>query len=99
VAPKISETEGSGKLLNYMAMGLPTVAFDLPVSREYLDNAGMYARRGDAASLAEALENALVDREAAREMGRRLRRRAIERYSWLAAGEQIMDVYDAVCGQ
>lgn len=99
VAPKISETEGSGKLLNYMAMGLPTVAFDLPVSREYLDNAGMYARRGDAASLSIALETALADRETAQEMGRRLRRRAVERYSWLAAGEQIMDVYDAVCGQ
>jgi len=36
VAPKVSETEGCGKLLNYMACALPTVAFDTPVSREYL---------------------------------------------------------------
>ncbi|HRJ43683.1 MAG TPA: glycosyltransferase family 4 protein, partial [Caldilineaceae bacterium] len=36
VAPKLSATEGAGKLLNYMAVGLPTVAFDTPVAREYL---------------------------------------------------------------
>ena len=98
VAPKISATEGSGKLLNYMAMGLPTVAFDVPVSREYLDSLGVYARPGDVASLAEALETLLADRGKARALGRKLRRRAIERYSWLAAGERIMDVYDAVSG-
>jgi len=96
VAPKISETEGSGKLLNYMAMGLPTVAFDVPVSREYLDTFGAYARPGDAASLAEALETMLMDRERAQALGESLRQRAIERYSWVAAGEKIMDVYDTV---
>src|SRR5262249_7692213 len=36
VAPKMSETEGSGKIPQYMAMGLPVVTFDTPVSREYL---------------------------------------------------------------
>ena len=96
VAPKISTTEGSGKLLNYMAMGLPTVAFDLPVSREYLDSLGVYARLGNAASLADALETMLVDRERADALGQNLRQRAIERYSWTAAGEKIMDVYDRV---
>ncbi len=50
VAPKLSATEGSGKILNYMAMGLPTVAFDTPVSREYLGDLGIYATPGDSAS-------------------------------------------------
>ncbi|MBI4779177.1 glycosyltransferase, partial [Candidatus Falkowbacteria bacterium] len=36
VAPKISLTEGDGKIYNYMAMGLATVAFDRGVSREIL---------------------------------------------------------------
>jgi len=96
VAPKISTTEGSGKLLNYMAMGLPSIAFDLPVSREYLDSLGVYARLGNAASLADALETMLVDRERADALGQNLRQRAIERYSWTAAGEKIMDMYDRV---
>ncbi len=56
VAPKISATEGSGKLLNYMAMGLPTVAFDTKVSREYLGADGALAAPvGDAAALAQAI--------------------------------------------
>jgi glycosyltransferase involved in cell wall biosynthesis len=96
VAPKTSATEGSGKLLNYMAMGLPTVAFDVPVSREYLGDLGTYARPGEVASLAEALETTLAQRERARTLGQELRNRAIERYSWTTAGERIMQVYDRV---
>ncbi len=96
VAPKISATEGSGKLLNYMAMGLPTVAFDMPVSREYLGDMGTYARLGDVASLAEALETVLVDRQRAQALGEKLRQRAIERYSWTTAGAKLLDVYDSV---
>jgi glycosyltransferase involved in cell wall biosynthesis len=94
VAPKTSATEGSGKLLNYMAMGLPTVAFDVPVSREYLGQFGAYAQPKDATSLAVALESLLDDHERAQAVGRDLRQRAIERYSWATAGEMIMDVYD-----
>ena len=60
VAPKLSATEGSGKILNYMAMGLPTVAFDTPVSREYLGDVGIYATAGRSRVLAEALLDALV---------------------------------------
>ena len=97
VAPKTSATEGSGKLLNYMAMGLPTVAFDVPVSREYLDSFGAYARPGDATSLAETLEALLTDTERAQVLGQGLRARALEHYSWAAAGEKIMDVYNSVC--
>jgi glycosyltransferase involved in cell wall biosynthesis len=96
VAPKISATEGSGKLANYMSMGLPTVAFDVPVSHEYLHDSGIYARPGDATSLAESLEKVLADPELARELGRNLRRRAVEQYSWTTAGARIMDVYDRI---
>ncbi|MEI2692193.1 MAG: glycosyltransferase [Anaerolineae bacterium] len=59
VAPKISATEGSGKLLPYMAAGLPVVAFDTPVHREYLGEWGSYAPAGDAAGLADAIGWAL----------------------------------------
>ena len=61
VAPKLSATEGSGKILNYMAMGLPTVAFETPVSREYLGDDGIYATPGDPQSLAEALLRGLEE--------------------------------------
>lgn len=99
VAPKVSATEGSGKLTNYMSMALPTVAFDVPVSREYLNDSGIYARPGDATSLAESLEKLLADRELGRKLGQDLRRRAVERYSWTSAGAKIMDVYDDLAAQ
>ncbi len=97
VAPKISATEGSGKLLNYMSIGLPTVAFDITVSREYLNDLGIYASPGDQDSLAQALETVLENRDLAVSLGQGLRQRAIQQFSWRAAGERLMDIYDQVC--
>jgi len=97
VAPKLSATEGAGKLLNYMAVGLPTVAFDTPVAREYLGLDGIFARRGDVESLAGELEKALVEvvesQPQRRARSDRLRRRSITQYSWYGSGLQIVDTY------
>ncbi len=95
VAPKISATEGCGKLLNYMAMALPTVAFDTPVSREYLGDGGVYAESGNPVALAGAINSLLNDEERALGLGRRLRKRAVERYSWEKAGKEIVEIYNA----
>jgi glycosyltransferase involved in cell wall biosynthesis len=96
-APKISATEGSGKILNYMAMGLPTVTFNLPVSREFLGDGGIYAPDTSSQALAAALNRALdlSAGERAR-LGRYLRQRVIRFFSWQRAGEQIEAVYHAL---
>jgi len=103
VAPKLSLTEGAGKLLNYMAVGLPTVAFDTPVARQYLGNDGLFAVKGDPVSLAERLLEALFPAAGATaEMagrGWRLRQRAERLFSWQAAGEQINALYCALTGR
>jgi len=96
VAPKISATEGCGKLLNYMACGLPTVAFDTPVSREYLGEHGVYAATGDASALAAAILQLVIAPEHGRVLGQWLRARAIERFLWDDAGARLLSVYDAV---
>ena len=98
VAPKMSDTEGSGKILNYMAMGLPTVAFDTPVSREYLGDDGILVAPVDSGALAQGLLHALE--EAANGNGRRqanLRRIAVERFSWAQAARTIVQAYASVC--
>jgi len=96
-APKISATEGSGKILNYMAMSLPTVAFNLPVSREFLGDGGIYAAETNSQALASALNRALELSAAERvRLGRRLRQRAIRLFSWERAGEQIEEIYRAL---
>jgi glycosyltransferase involved in cell wall biosynthesis len=99
VAPKISATEGSGKLLNYMAMGLPVVAFDTPVNREYLGEQGVYVPLGDTVSLAEALEALLDDPRRGMALGQQLRERAIHYYLWPEAGEKILQVYREIGGK
>jgi glycosyltransferase involved in cell wall biosynthesis len=96
VAPKMSATEGSGKILNYMAMSLPTVAFDMPVSREYLGDLGIYAIPGDPVSLAQALRNGIFD-DTHRLRGPELRRVATEAFSWDQAVETILRAYHTVC--
>lgn len=94
VAPKISTTEGSGKLLNYMAMGLPTVAFDLPVSREYLRDDAACVPAGDAAALAGAILDLAADPARATAMGRRLRARAVAEFDWARGGALLLQAYD-----
>jgi glycosyltransferase involved in cell wall biosynthesis len=94
VAPKLSATEGSGKILNYMAMGLPTVAFDTPVQREYLGDLGVYAPPGDLDALTAGIRTLLDDVARRVELGAALRRRAKDHYSWERAGRRIISIYD-----
>jgi glycosyltransferase involved in cell wall biosynthesis len=95
VAPKVSATEGSGKLPNYMSMALPTVAFDIPVSREYLGEWGSYASVGDHLSLAQEISTMLEDRERAALLGTRLRERAERRYSASVLRQKLASIYSS----
>jgi len=95
VAPKLSATEGSGKILNYMSLALPTVAFDTPVSREYLNENGIYAAERSATALAEALHLVLDTPAADRQvLGAKLRGRVQSHYSWETTGRRLVGVYE-----
>jgi glycosyltransferase involved in cell wall biosynthesis len=96
LAPKLSLTEGAGKILNYMACALPTVAFDTPQAREYMAQCGLYAERGSAASLADRICELLQYPDRARALGRSLRTRAINRFSWDDAARRLLGVYEAI---
>lgn len=96
LAPKLSLTEGAGKILNYMAAGLPTVAFDTPVAREYMAQLGVYAARGDAMALADRILELVAAPDRRLALGAALRARAISRFSWSRAAQVIEAVYAAV---
>ncbi len=98
VSPKFSATEGSGKVLNYMAMAQPVVAFDTAVHREYLGESGVYVPRGDVPGLARAIADLAHDSERRRTLGMALQLRAAQRFSWQAAAARIQDVYYALTG-
>jgi glycosyltransferase involved in cell wall biosynthesis len=95
VSPKLSVSEANGKLLSYMAMGLPTVAYDTPVARELLGDLGVYAPRGDVAALADALEGLLDDAPRRAALGPALQACAQREFSWDAAGARLADIYAA----
>lgn len=93
VAPKMSATEGAGKIPNYMAMGLPVVTFDTPVSREFLGELGIYAELGQVESLAERIQYALSDAIEPISLGHALRERVLTKFTLEDQRKQIEAVY------
>lgn len=93
VAPKLSETEGNQKIFNYLATGLPVVAFDTPASREILGDHATFATRGDAGSLAERITALLSDPVTARRTGLAGRMNALQNYSWERRGTELLRAY------
>lgn len=93
IAPKLSSSEGSGKLLNYMAMAQPIVAYDTPVNREYLGDEGAYAARGDVDAFAAEIARLAHAPDERFRLGQRLRQRSIEMFSWPAAADRIIALY------
>jgi glycosyltransferase involved in cell wall biosynthesis len=98
VSPKLSLTEGNGKLLNYIAMGLATVAYDTPVSREILGSLGIYAPCGDWRALARELDRALRDPIGLEQRGRALRLKALASHTWQRSVGPLLDVYARLLG-
>jgi glycosyltransferase involved in cell wall biosynthesis len=80
-----------------MAMGLPTVAFNTPVQREYLGELGVYAPAGDVDRFGDAIAGLLANPQRRAELSTALRQRAIERYSCEHSGRTIVSVYDQLC--
>ncbi len=93
VSPKLARTEANGKLFNYMACGLPTVAFDSAVNREILGDCGFYAEYGSADSFAAAIADVLNNSGLMSEMGAHSRERAVKIHSWDVRAVQLDAVY------
>jgi glycosyltransferase involved in cell wall biosynthesis len=93
VSAKHVSTEANGKLLNYMAMGLASVAYDGPVSRELLGEAGVFAPMRDVRALAAALAGLLRDPHEQKVRGQALRERVVAQFGWPALGRRLVDVY------
>jgi glycosyltransferase involved in cell wall biosynthesis len=82
------------KLLEYMAMSKPVVAYDLPETRRTAEDAVRYARPDDPASMAEAIDALLDDPELRSRMGATGRARIEGVLSWNNARANLLAAYE-----
>jgi glycosyltransferase involved in cell wall biosynthesis len=99
IAPKLSLTEGSGKILNYMALAMPTVAFDTPAQREILGSLGVYASIGDSEALARRVAELIDQPQRRRMLGEQSRRMAVQHFGWDRAAMTMTSVYERLLAQ
>jgi glycosyltransferase involved in cell wall biosynthesis len=83
------------KLLEYVHMGLPTVASRLPVIEHYFGDDVLLAEPGDAASIAAAIEGVRSDPLAAQARAERASRR-LAKIEWRQQREGYLDLVDGL---
>jgi glycosyltransferase involved in cell wall biosynthesis len=92
VSSALWEGQG-GAVLEAMAMGLPVVAFDDEAVAESLGGTGVLVPRGDVDGLADAMHDALTDREGSRVLGRHARRRFDDTFEISRVAEAMVSMY------
>lgn len=80
------------KLLEYMAFGVPIVAFDLPETRTLVHGAAVLTEPGDIRAHAEAVDTLLRDQERRRELGKTGAARVRDRLAWDHQARTYLDV-------
>lgn len=82
------------KTMEYMAFGLPVVAFDLTETRVSAGPAAAYVEQDDAASYAKAVAELLDDADRRAAMGAAGRRRVEQELAWTYQREHYVAIYD-----
>jgi glycosyltransferase involved in cell wall biosynthesis len=95
LSPKISATEGNQKLYAYLEAGLPVVAFDTPVTREILGEAGVLVPSGDDAAFAREALALAGDPEHRTALAAQAHARAAALGTWDDVAAKLLDAYRA----
>ena len=93
-ATPLNDVSTMVKLLEYMAMSKPVVAYDLPETRRTAEEAVRYARPDDPASMAEAIDALLDDPDLRSRMGATGRARIEGALSWDNARANLLAAYE-----
>jgi glycosyltransferase involved in cell wall biosynthesis len=84
------------KLVEYLSLGKPVVAYDLCESRVSAGDSAVFARPGDEEDFALKIETALLDPVLREGLARLARRRFVEELSWERSEEQLLAAYSFV---
>jgi len=90
----LNDVSTMNKTLEYMAFGLPVVAFDLKETRVSAGDAASYIESGDIAAYAKEIVELLDNREQREAMGRLGRLRIEEELGWPYQRDAYIGVYD-----
>lgn len=97
--PNLEDYVSPVKGMEYMAFGLPFVAFDLTETRELAAGAAAYAPPEDVPAFAAHINRLLDDSGERAEMGRQGRRRVEETVAWDHQEAAYVQVYRRLLGQ
>jgi glycosyltransferase involved in cell wall biosynthesis len=91
--PNLEDIVSPVKCMEYMAFGVPFVAFDLDETRNLAQGAGAYAARADAESFARRIDELLADPSKREVMGDVGRRRIETEVAWDHQQVSYLEVY------
>jgi glycosyltransferase involved in cell wall biosynthesis len=94
----LNDVSTMNKTMEYMAFGLPVVAFDLTETRVSAGDSALYAPGGSVPAFADLVGQLLDDPVRRRRMGDRARRRVVQDLAWEHQAGAYVAVYDALCG-
>jgi glycosyltransferase involved in cell wall biosynthesis len=98
IEPNLEPIVSPVKALEYLAFGVPTVAFDLPETTQLAGSAAAYAPPGDVAGFARLIGTLLDDPRRRAAMAATGRRRVAERLCWEKQATTYLAVYRALLG-
>jgi glycosyltransferase involved in cell wall biosynthesis len=82
------------KIMEYMAIGRPIVAYDLPEHRVTAGNAALYARQNDELDFAQKIATLMDDYEKRKELGLIGLDRVKNELAWAYQEKQLLAMYD-----
>lgn len=92
----LNDVSTMNKIMEYMAMGLPMVSFDLTESRVSAGDAALFARPNDVDEYASLISELLDDPARRKQMGELGRERVTGALSWDHSQEGLLAAYRAV---
>ncbi len=95
----LNDVSTMNKTMEYMAFGLPVIAFDLRETRVSAGNAAVYAQPNDENEYAEAIVTLIDDEPRRAQMGKLARERVEQELAWNHQENAYLGVYERVLGE